>query len=97
VFGSKGSVAIGNDTLSTAVITNEDGVTSEKPKYFFLERYMGAFTEEKRQFFDAIKNDTKTPVGGHDGLISVVIAEAAKRSASENRPVKISEITDLNY
>lgn len=94
-FGSKGAVAIGNDTLSTTVLSNEDGVLSEKPKYFFLERYMGAFTEEKVQFFNAIKNDSTPPVGGFDGLISVVIAEAAKRSAAENRPVKISEITDL--
>ena len=97
VFGSKGSVAIGNDTLSTAVVSDADGVTAEKPKYFFLERYMGAFTEEKKDFFDAIKNNTEPPVGGFDGLISVVIAEAAKRSAAENRPVKISEITDLEY
>ncbi|HAK44612.1 MAG TPA: inositol 2-dehydrogenase [Spirochaeta sp.] len=96
VFGSKGSVAIGNDILTTAVISNAEGVTAEKPKYFFLERYMGAFTEEKVQFFDAIKNNTTPPVGGYDGLISVVIAEAAKKSAAENRPVKISEITDLN-
>ena len=95
-FGSKGSVAIGNDTLTTAVVSNEEGVISEKPKYFFLERYMGAFTEEKVQFFDAIRNGADIPVGGLDGLISVVIAEAAKRSAAENRPVKISEITDLN-
>jgi myo-inositol 2-dehydrogenase/D-chiro-inositol 1-dehydrogenase len=94
-FGSKGAVSIGNDTLSTAVISSEDGIVSEKPKYFFLERYMGAFTEEKLQFFDAIRKGTEVPVGGFDGLISVVIAEAAKRSAAENRPVKISEITDL--
>jgi myo-inositol 2-dehydrogenase / D-chiro-inositol 1-dehydrogenase len=97
VFGNKGSVSIGNDTLSTAVISNEDGVTAEKPKYFFLERYMGAFSEEKIQFFNAIDGNTDVPVGGFDGLISVVIAEAAKRSAAENRPVKISEITDLDY
>ncbi len=97
VFGSKGSVAIGNDALSTAVISNENGITSEKPLHFFLERYMGAYSEEKVQFFEAIRNDKEPPVGGFDGLISVVIAEAAKRSANENRVVKISEITDLNY
>lgn len=96
-FGSKGAVAIGNDTLSTAVISSEEGILSEKPKYFFLERYMAAFTEEKIRFFDAIRKGTEVPVGGFDGLISVVIAEAAKRSAAENRPVKVSEITELSY
>ena len=40
-FGSLGQVAIGNDTDSLAVISNADGVTAEKPKLFFLERYMG--------------------------------------------------------
>ncbi|MCR5041387.1 MAG: inositol 2-dehydrogenase, partial [Clostridia bacterium] len=40
VFGSKGMVATSNDTLSSAVIADENGVTGEKPLYFFLERYM---------------------------------------------------------
>ena len=97
VFGEKGAITISNDTQSTTVISNVDGVTAEKPKYFFLERYMDAFTEEKVQFFNSIKNNTETPVGGFDGLISVVIAAAANLSVKENRPVKISEITDLNY
>jgi len=46
VFGSKGMVATANDSLSTAVISNADGVTGEKPLYFFLERYMDSFREE---------------------------------------------------
>ena len=37
VFGSKGMVAIKNDSDSTAVISNEDGVTGEKPQFFFLK------------------------------------------------------------
>ena len=97
VFGAKGSIAIQNDTDSTAVLSNEQGVLAEKPKHFFLERYMGAYTEEKIQFFNAIRNNTAPPVGGFDGLISVVIAEAAKLSAKENRPVKISEILGENF
>ena len=47
VFGSKGMVAIKNDSDSTAVISNEDGVTGEKPQFFFLERYMDAYGKEK--------------------------------------------------
>ena len=46
VFGSKGMVAIKNDSDSTAVISNEDGVTGEKPQFFFLERYMDAYGKE---------------------------------------------------
>jgi len=92
VFGSKGSIAINNDSDSTAVLSNEIGVIAEKPKYFFLERYMGAFTEEKIKFFEAIIDNKDVPVNGADGLMAIIIAEAAKRSAKEKRIVKISEI-----
>ena len=92
LFGSKGMVATGNDTVSSAVISNADGVTGEKPLFFFLERYMGSFSEEMRQFTEAVINDTEVPVGIHAGLQSVKIGLAARKSVEEHRPVKISEI-----
>ncbi len=92
LFGSKGMVATSNDTLSSAVISTADGVTAEKPLYFFLERYMESFSEEVRQFVSAVENNTETPVGIHAGLQSVKIALAAEKSANEHRPVKLSEI-----
>ena len=91
-FGSKGMVATSNDTVSSAVISNADGVTGEKPLFFFLERYMGSFSEEMRQFTEAVINDTEVPVGIHAGLQSVKIGLAARKSVEEHRPVKISEI-----
>ncbi len=91
LFGSKGMVATSNDTVSSAVISNADGVTGEKP-LFFLERYMGSFSEEMRQFTEAVINDTEVPVGIHAGLQSVKIGLAARKSVEEHRPVKISEI-----
>ena len=92
LFGSKGMVATSNDTLSSAVISTADGVTGEKPLYFFLERYMESFSEEVRQFCSAVENNTDTPVGIHAGLQSVKIALAAEKSANEHRAVKLSEI-----
>ena len=92
VFGSKGMVAVTNDAPSTAVISNEDGVTGEKPLYFFLERYMQSFATEVKEFVDAIENDTEVPVGVMDGLKPVLMGLAAKKSVEENRPVKLSEI-----
>ncbi len=92
LFGSKGMVSTSNDTLSSAVISTVDGVTGEKPLYFFLERYMESFSEEVRQFVAAVENNTDTPVGIHAGLQSVKIALAAEKSANEGRPVKLSEI-----
>lgn len=92
LFGSKGMVATSNDTVSSTVISNADGVTGEKPLFFFLERYMGSFSEEMRQFTEAVINDTEVPVGIHAGLQSVKIGLAARKSVEEHRPVKISEI-----
>jgi myo-inositol 2-dehydrogenase/D-chiro-inositol 1-dehydrogenase len=91
VFGSKGGVTVSNDTPTSAVLSTADGVFSDKPKYFFLERYKDSFVEELKQFFNAIKNDTPTPVQGIDGLKPVIIAMAAKKSYEEGRPVKIEE------
>ena len=92
VFGSKGMVATANDTLSTAVISNAEGVTGEKPLYFFLERYMQSFATEVKGFINAIENDTDTLVGVEDGLKPVLMGIAAKKSVEEHRPVKLSEI-----
>lgn len=92
VFGSKGMVATANDTLSTAVLSNAEGVTGEKPLYFFLERYMQSFATEVKGFVNAIENDTDTLVNVEDGLKPVLMGIAAKKSVLEHRPVKLSEI-----
>lgn len=93
VFGSKGMVAVENDSISNAKIATADGVTGEKPLFFFLERYMQAYAKEVTAFVDAVVNDTEVPVNQDDGLKAVLIGLAATKSAKEHRPVKISEIT----
>ena len=92
VFGSKGMAATANDTLSSMVLSNAEGVTGEKPLYFFLERYMQSFATEIKGFIHAIENDTDTPVGVEDGFNPVQMGLAAKKSVEEHRPVKLSEI-----
>jgi myo-inositol 2-dehydrogenase/D-chiro-inositol 1-dehydrogenase len=89
VFGSKGCVCIENEVPSSMVLSTVDGVYSEKPKYFFLERYKEAYIEEIRQFFDCILRDTEPPVTGDDGLKPVLIGLAAWKSFKEGRPVKV--------
>ena len=91
-FGRKGQVAVSNDTESTAVISDAQGVHAEKPLYFFLQRYMQAYVEEVSEFIDCIVNDKEVSVGIDCGLQPVLIGLAAKRSLAENRPVKIAEI-----
>ncbi|MCY6371378.1 inositol 2-dehydrogenase [Clostridium ganghwense] len=92
VFGSKGGITVSNDSDSSAVLSTEEGVFSEKPKYFFLERYKDSFISEMRDFFDAVENNTEPPVTGIDGLKPVLIGLAATKSYKEGRPIKIEEI-----
>jgi myo-inositol 2-dehydrogenase/D-chiro-inositol 1-dehydrogenase len=92
VFGSKGAISISNNTKSNAVLSTIDGVHSEKPLYFFLERYTQSFTDEISEFVNSIVNDKEVLVNANDGLQPVLIGIAAKKSLEEKRSVKISEI-----
>lgn len=92
VFGSGGQAFISNDTSSSAVISCAEGIISEKPLYFFLERYMASFTKEISQFIEAIETDGPVPVSINDGLQAVLIGIAAAKSVKEKRPVALREI-----
>ena len=81
-----------NDTASTLILSDEQGIQSGKPLYFFLERYMQSFAEEIISFTQAIQENKPTAVGGADGLIPVLMAKAAEKSMREHRPVTIAEI-----
>jgi len=92
VFGSKGCVDVRNDFPNSAVLSTADGVTREKPHYFFLERYKTSYVEELKAFIEAVTRDEETLVTGNDGLQPVLIGLAALRSLKENRPVAVQEI-----
>ena len=92
VFGSKGKVEISNDVDNTAVLSTSAGIFSEKPLWFFLERYNDAFYMEIDSFINCIIEDKKPLVTGIDGLKSVLCAMAAEKSLKEGKPVKISEL-----
>lgn len=80
VFGSKGMASDGNDLLNTAAIMTVDGCHTEKPLWFFLERYTQAFTTQVASFINAVANDLPTEVGVRDGLMPVLMAKAATES-----------------
>lgn len=92
VFGSKGMVCADNDYPENHVYYAADGVHSSLPLNFFMERYITAYANEMKIFCDAVLNDKALPVSGIDGLMSVKIAVAAKKSMLEKRPIKLSEI-----
>jgi myo-inositol 2-dehydrogenase/D-chiro-inositol 1-dehydrogenase len=95
VFGSKGSVTVTNDHPNSAVVSTADGIVSDKPLHFFLERYTQAYVEETQMFIDSLVNGAPLPVDGNDGLQAERIALAAKLSYRLKRPVKINELSEL--
>lgn len=95
VFGTEGCVCMSNDTPHNAVTLTGEGVCSEKPHWFFLERYNQGFINEMTDFFQMLQSDAMPSVTGHDGLMAVYMAEAATMSSRQGRPVKIQEIIDL--
>ena len=92
VFGSKGMAATKNDSASTCVISSENGIVSEKPLYFFLERYMDSFAAEVKEFVEAIEEDKEIKTGIDAGLKAVAIALAGNLSIKEKRAVYINEV-----
>jgi myo-inositol 2-dehydrogenase/D-chiro-inositol 1-dehydrogenase len=91
VHCDKGCVQNYNDLIDTTVVSTKDGVYSERPKWFFLERYNQAFIAEAQEFVAAVLNDTEPSVTGIDGLMPVLIAKAAQKSLDEGRTVKLTE------
>ncbi|TMU57363.1 inositol 2-dehydrogenase [Flagellimonas algicola] len=92
VFGSEGMVQGNNNLLNNHRLYNKDGIHGALPLHFFLERYAQAYKTEMQSFVDTLTGDCDIPVGGEDGLLSLKIGLAAKKSLQENRPVKLEEI-----
>jgi myo-inositol 2-dehydrogenase/D-chiro-inositol 1-dehydrogenase len=89
VHGSKGRLMAGNRTATTVELADGAAVTSEKPLYFFLERYADAYRAELSAFVDAVVNRKPLPVTAHDGRQAIVLAEAAVKSLKTGRPVRL--------
>ena len=92
VFGSKGMIKGNNLLKDNNKIYTEDQIGSSFPMNFFLERYSEAYKIEIIDFTNAILKNSSVSVSGDDGLQSLRIGLAAKKSLIENRPVKLDEI-----
>ncbi len=90
VHGSKGRLMAGNHVATTVEKADASSVSSDKPLYFFLERYAAAYRAEMDAFLTALATKKKMPVGADDGRKALVLAEAALKSSKTGKPVKVS-------
>ena len=89
VHGSKGMASITNHRETSLELAGENGFVREPLKAFFMERYMQAYASELDAFISAIANNRPPSPGGTDGLRALELADAATRSANEQRVVAV--------
>lgn len=97
VLGTKGMIQTDNVYPNTAKIFKPDFTgNADMPFDFFLSRYNEAYVSETIAFCESLVNDTPVPCTGEDGLVALIMAIAADKSAKENRWVSFAEIvTDV--
>lgn len=97
VLGTKGMIQTDNVYPNTAKIFKPDFTgNADMPFDFFLSRYNEAYVTETIAFCESLVNDTPVPCTGEDGLVALIMAIAADKSAAENRWVSFKEIvTDV--
>lgn len=89
-FGSEGLLLADNPAPTTVRHAGKEGVVSDKPPFFFLERYADAYRAELAAFL-AVLDGAAPPVTGEDGRRALLLAEAAGRSLVERRAVQVEE------
>lgn len=92
VLGSDGLLQAQNMLENLVIKSTKQGVTGAKPTFFFLERYMPAYTAEWNSFVTAVTEGTDMPVTLQDGVNALAMAEAATLSAKEGKPVRIEDV-----
>jgi myo-inositol 2-dehydrogenase/D-chiro-inositol 1-dehydrogenase len=88
-FGSKGALRAENIVESTLAFAGADGIVSEKPLHFFLERYAEAYRRELDHFITAVAAGTAPMTSGTDGVRALALADAAIESLKIGRAVAV--------
>lgn len=98
VLGTEGMIQTDNVYPNTAKIFKSDFTgNADMPYDFFLSRYNEAYVTETIAFCDSLVNEAPVPCTGEDGLVALIMAQAADLSAAENRFVGFREIVEKVY
>jgi myo-inositol 2-dehydrogenase / D-chiro-inositol 1-dehydrogenase len=89
--GSAGMVAAENQRPVSIELADARGFTRPPLHDFFMTRYAEAYAAEIEAFVAAVRKGGRASPDGSDGLVALLIAEAALKSAREGRSVRIGE------
>ncbi len=91
VFGSEGCIQVGNKKPTEVLVSGAEDIRSDKPVYFFLERYNESYIDEMKHFIQCVKEDKEPSVSGFDGKMAVVMGYAAKESLLRREFINIAD------
>ena len=96
VHGAKGRLMVGNRVGTLVEIADDNSVRSDKPLHFFLDRYAEAYRAELAAFAETVVAGQPMPINPTDGRQALVLAEAAHKSLSTGRSVKVLPVSVLS-
>jgi myo-inositol 2-dehydrogenase/D-chiro-inositol 1-dehydrogenase len=85
ILGSDGMLRAGNRTPTSVELSTADAVSSDKPLYFFLQRYAESYAAELDHFVTCVEAGRQPEVGADDGRKAMILCEAALASARSGR------------
>ena len=88
-FGSKGLLRVGTAYPTATEAFKSDSPLARRGFSSFQDRFADAYRNELDHFINAAINGTPTEAGLEDGRRSLLIADAATRSAQQRQPVTI--------
>ncbi len=89
VIGDEGAVQIGRFRQTPVRLLDRHGVHHDMP-WTTPDRLGEAFVTELQAFVDCIREDSESPVSGHDSRATVAVGIAATRSMHEGRAIELS-------
>ena len=87
VLGSTGMLQCGNHTPSEVTQWDANGVCTDKPENFFLQRYSAAYRLEMAHFFECLQSGAAFRTTVADGVAAQELADAAAESCKTGQPV----------
>ncbi len=89
VLGAEGMLRAENQLPTSVQQATADGIRTDPPLHFFLERYEEAYKMELASFIDAVVGGTAFSPDGADGRAAQALAEAALASLESGKPVAV--------
>lgn len=92
VHGSMGAASVGNVHEARVQIATTTGFSQPPLLDFFMSRYEAAYAAEIAEMVAAMTQNRAPRTGGHDGLMSLALADAAVVSVQEGRVVVVADV-----